>query len=351
VEEQGKARTLGILGGGQLGRMTALAAARLGARCVVLDPGGRDTPAGQVAWRGVTGAFDDRCALRRFADMVDAATYEFENVPADSVAYLEKLVPVRPGARLLEVTQDRAAEKAFLNDAGVPTTPWRVVEGAGDIPPGPGVLKALRGGYDGRGQAMLAPDTDRAGALKTIGGAPALWEGRVDFAAECSVIVARDVHANVQTYGPARNTHAGGILVRSEVPARLDAATERAALTHARALAGALALVGVAAVEFFVLPDGGLLGNEVAPRPHNSGHWTIEACAASQFDAHARAALGLPLADASLRCAGVVMDNLLGPEGLARGREALAAGHPGAHLYGKAEARPGRKMGHITTVT
>jgi 5-(carboxyamino)imidazole ribonucleotide synthase len=339
-------RTLGILGTGQLGRMTALAAARLGARCVVLGPGGRESPAGQVAWDTIEADYMDEDALARLADLSDAVTYEFENVPAASVAFLEqRSVPVRPGARLLEVGQNRAAEKAFLNAIGIKTAPWRVVRAPADIPDGPGLLKTLRMGYDGKGQARMEGEPARA--LASVGGGPALWEGLVDFAAECSVIVARDVRGAVVTYGPARNTHAGGILASSEVPAGLDSATEGKALEMAMALAGAVDLVGVVGLELFVLPDGSLLANEIAPRPHNSGHWTIDACAVSQFENHARAALGLPVVELG-RHSDAVMENLIGPEGMARVPALLS--DPGAcvHLYGKGETRPGRKMGHVT---
>lgn len=342
-------QVLGILGGGQLGRMTALAAARIGARCVVLDPAGRGSPAGQVAWEVVAGAYDDPAALARLADLCDAATYEFENIPVETVRALAARLPVRPGARLLEVSQDRAAEKRFLNEAGIPTAPWRAVESAGDIPPGPGLLKTRRMGYDGKGQAQLDDQTNRAAALASLGG-PAIWEGLVDFACEASVIVARDAGGRAETYGPARNDHAGGILSRSTVPAGLDPETETRALALATRLAQAVELVGVLALELFITCDGDILANEIAPRPHNSGHWTIDACAVSQFENHARTALGLPLA-APGRYSGAVMDNLVGPEGLKTGLAALEKGQPGVHLYGKDAAPPGRKIGHITTLT
>ncbi|WP_338663267.1 5-(carboxyamino)imidazole ribonucleotide synthase [Pararoseomonas sp. SCSIO 73927] len=346
--------TIGILGGGQLGRMTALAAARLGYRCHVFSPVAGE-PATLVAAESTIAAYDDAEALGRFARAVDVVTFEFENVPAAALDHLAAIVPCRPGIRALSVCQDRLQEKAFLERAGVPVAAWAAVHSPADLPAAlakvglPAVLKTTRLGYDGRGQAVVRTAEEAKAAMARLSPHPLIAEAFVPFAAEISAVAARAVDGSTATYDAVENRHAHHILDLSFAPARLPEEAALLARRHAAAVAEALELVGVLAVEFFLLPDGTLLGNEIAPRPHNSGHWTIDACGASQFDQHARAVAGLPLASTE-RHGDAVMRNLVGPEGMARWPG--LAGAPGVftHLYGKAEARPGRKMGHATRV-
>ena len=344
--------TIGILGGGQLGRMTALAAARLGYRCHVYSPT-PDEPGTQVAAATTIAPYEDEEALGRFARSVDVVTFEFENVPARTLDHLAALVPCRPGMRALSICQDRLLEKEFLEKAGVPVAPWAPVHSAADLPGAlarvglPAVLKTTRLGYDGRGQAVVRSMEEAEAAFARLSPHPLIAEGFVNFTAEISAVAARAMDGSTATYDAVENRHAHHILDLSFAPARVPEAAAEAARRHAAAVADALELVGVLAVEFFLLPDGTLLGNEIAPRPHNSGHWTIDACQASQFEQHARAVAGLPLGSTE-RHADAVMRNLVGPEGMARWPAIAAAPDISGHLYGKAEARPGRKMGHAT---
>jgi len=343
--------TIGILGGGQLGRMSALAAARLGYRCHVFAPE-PDSPGMQVAAAATVAAYDDAAALARFAAAVDVVTFEFENVPAATVAALAALKPCRPGQAVLATCQDRLAEKAFFESVGVPVAPWRAVATKADLAAGlaaiglPAVLKTTRFGYDGRGQAVLRAAADVAPAFARLAPKPLILESFVPFVGELSAIAARGADGQAMVYDAVENRHRDHILDLSFAPARIAEPTAAAAQAMALRVAAGLGLVGVLAVEFFLLPDGRLLGNEIAPRPHNSGHWTIDACAASQFDQHIRAVAGLPLQPAA-RHHDAVMRNLIGPEGLARASE-LAAAEVALHLYGKPTARRGRKMGHAT---
>jgi len=342
--------TIGILGGGQLGRMTALAAARLGYRCHVFSPA-EGEPGTQVAAESTVAPFEDEAALARFARAVDVVTFEFENVPAATLERLSALVPCRPGIRALSICQDRLLEKAFLEKAGVPVAPWAPIHGESDIAAAlartglPAVLKTTRMGYDGRGQAVVRSEAEAREALGRLSPLPLIAEAFVPFVAEISAVAARAVDGSTATYDAVENRHAHHILDLSFAPARVAPEAAEAARRHAAAVAGALELVGVLAVEFFLLADGRLMGNEIAPRPHNSGHWTMDACQASQFDQHARAVAGLPLAPTA-RHADAVMRNLVGPEGMARWPGIAARPDISLHLYGKAEARPGRKMGH-----
>jgi len=343
---------LGILGGGQLGRMIAGAAADLGIRTHVFAPEER-SPAGAVADAWTRAAFDDEAALDAFADAVDVATIEWENVP---VAALERIaargVPVRPSGATAAVTQDRVLEKTFLNDAGVETAPWRGVDDLDGLRAAiadigaPAILKTRRLGYDGKGQAKIASPGDAVAAWAAIDGAPAILEGFVPFACEASVVLARTLEGDVVPFDIARNEHEGGILRRSVCPSGLDGGTEARLFAAADRVARRFADVGVIAVEFFVMADGAVVANEIAPRVHNSGHWTPEACDIGQFEQHVRAVCGWP-ARAPVRYADAEMRNLLGPEA----DDWLAcAGEDGARLvlYGKGEARRGRKMGHVT---
>ena len=341
--------TIGILGGGQLGRMLALAAARLGLRAHIYDPA-PDPPAAQVAAAHTAAAYDDAEALLRFAWSVDAVTFEFENVPARTATALAANAPVRPCARALEVAQDRVAEKTFLNGLGIATAPWAAVDGPEALAPAlaatgaPAVLKTRRFGYDGKGQARVADADGLAAAWEEIGRAPAILEGFVAFDCEISVIAARGGDGRVAAYDPGLNHHRDGILHTTTVPAPVPRALAQEAVLVAGRILNALDYVGVIGVEFFCAGPR-LLVNEFAPRVHNSGHWTMDACLICQFEQHIRAVAGWPLGDGA-RHSDAVMTNLIGSE--AEDWARLAAEPCALHLYGKDVARPGRKMGHVT---
>ncbi len=341
--------TIGIVGGGQLGRMLALAAARLGLQtCIYNDT--QDAPAFQVTQQTIAAPYDDLAQLGAFADACDAVTFEFENLPAHAIAHLAEHVPVRPGAHALAMTQDRLMEKTFIEKLGLKTAPFFEVSSAAQAREafgkldGRGILKTRRFGYDGKGQAKVQSADEAAKAFESFGAAPAILEGFVDFSYEASVVAAHGADGGFAAYDPPENEHEHHILRRSTVPSRLTPAQVEEAKAIARTIGDALDYVGVFAVELFVGSEGALLVNEIAPRVHNSGHWTIEACACSQFEQHIRAVAGWPLGDPH-RHADAVMENIIGAE--ADAWEALA--RSGAlHLYGKKEARPGRKMGHVT---
>lgn len=342
--------TIGILGGGQLGRMAAMAAARLGYRCHILAPEA-DSPAADVAAAWTRAEYDDEGALTRFAAAVDVVTLEFENVPVAAVDFLARHRPVRPSAAVLRVTQDRLAEKDFVRSLGVPVTEYARIQSTAELALarerlGPGVLKTVRLGYDGKGQVRIGSDTDLAAAVTKLGQPLLIHEAWVDFALELSVITARNPQGAVASYVPVENRHRNHILDVTIAPAAIPATLAAQAVAMAERIAQALELEGLLAVEMFLTRDGRLLVNELAPRPHNSGHWTIDACAVSQFEQQVRAICGLPLGDPT-RFANAEMRNLIGDE-VDRWPELLA--EPGArlHLYGKREAQPGRKMGHVT---
>ena len=343
--------TIGIVGGGQLGRMLALAAARLGLKsCIYNDA--PDAPAFDVALGFTVGAYDDLERLSWFAEMdrCDVITFEFENLPAHAIAHLESLVPVRPHAKALAITQDRLTEKTFVEKLGLKTAPFFDVTNADQAREafgklnGKGILKTRRFGYDGKGQAKVASADETVKAFDSFKGAPSILEGFVDFSYEVSVVAARGRDGAFAAYDPPHNEHENHILRRSTVPSQLTPAQVEEAKAMAKRIADALDYVGVFAVELFVGKDGELLVNEIAPRVHNSGHWTIEACQCSQFEQHIRAVAGWPLGD-PIRHADAVMENIIGAE--ADAWQSLSAS--GAlHLYGKTESRPGRKMGHVT---
>ena len=343
---------IGIIGGGQLGRMSAMAAARLGYLTHIFSPEVFG-PAAQVAAYNTVADYTGQAALQRFAEAVDVVTFEFENIPAESLALLASLRPVRPGPAVLAVSQDRLLEKRFLNDAGIATAPWVAVHDEAELAAAvaelglPAVLKTTRLGYDGKGQAMLRAPEDMAGAFATLAPKPLVLEGFVDFAAEISVMVARGVDGGIVAFDAVENKHKHHILDLTYAPAPLPLDLLEEAGAIARKVAERLELVGLLGVEMFVTATGGLLVNEIAPRPHNSGHWTIDACGCSQFEMHIRAVAGLPLPPA-VRHSDAVMKNLVGPEDMALWPEILAAPGLIAHHYGKTEARPGRKMGHFT---
>ncbi len=346
------ARTIGIIGGGQLGRMLAMAAARLNFRTVILEPQA-SCPAAQVADSQIVAAYDDEAALAELARLCDVVTYEFENVPVQAAVSLTASVSVFPPPKALEVAQDRLVEKRFLNACGIGTAAFRAIDSQDELDMyltdfgGSGVLKTRRMGYDGKGQRVFrAGNGDASGAFQALGGVPLILEGFVPFEREISIIAARGISGVVACFDPAENVHRNGILHTSTLPAAISPETADAARAAAKAILDALDYVGVIGVEFFVLRDGGLIANEIAPRVHNSGHWTEAACIISQFEQHIRAIAGLPLGDPQ-RHSDCVMQNLIGddiddvPAWLERSNVLV-------HLYGKTESRPGRKMGHVT---
>ncbi|WP_424975982.1 5-(carboxyamino)imidazole ribonucleotide synthase [Dinoroseobacter sp. S124A] len=339
---------IGILGGGQLGRMLSMAAARLGFRCHIFEPGA-NPPAGQVAEKVVTAPYEDLDALRTFAEAVNVITYEFENIPTEALDALEALRPIHPGRMALAKSQDRLVEKAFLQGLGLTTAPFAPVDDAESLRAAlaeigaPAILKTRRLGYDGKGQARIQSPEEADAALAAMAGAPAILEGFVNFSHEVSVIAARGQDGAVACYDPGENVHRDGILATTTVPARLRQSQRMDAVILAGQILNALDYVGVMGVELFVTP-GGLVVNEIAPRVHNSGHWTQTGCVVDQFEQHIRAVAGWPLGDGQ-RHADVVMENLIGDD--MDKVPALAAERDTAlHLYGKAETRAGRKMGH-----
>ncbi len=349
--------TLGILGGGQLGRMIAVAAAQLGIRTHAYCPDAQ-SPAFDVASAGTVAAYEDEDALRRFAGAVDLVTYEFENVPERTAAIVAPLRPLRPGVKALATAQDRLVEKTFVAALGIPVAPFRAVGSEADLAEAladlgtPAILKTRRFGYDGKGQVRIEAGDGPGEAWAQLGGAPAIVEGFVPFAFEVSIVAARGPDGAFAAYEPCLNEHRGGILRTTRLPSGLTDAEGEAAAALARAIADALDYVGVLTVELFVVEEAGgrrFVVNEMAPRVHNSGHWTIEGAECSQFEQHVRAVCGWPLGS-TRRTGTVAMRNLIGDE-IDAWRDLLA--EPGLHLhhYGKTRARPGRKMGHVTVVT
>ncbi|MCK0095295.1 5-(carboxyamino)imidazole ribonucleotide synthase [Yoonia sp. F2084L] len=343
--------TVGILGGGQLGRMLAVAAARLGLKTHIFEPGA-NAPAGDVSHRVTTAGYHDAAALTAFGKSVDVITYEFENIPTSALDLLETLAPIHPGRQALATSQDRLTEKTFLQDLGLQTAPFVDVANADDLAAAiasigtPAILKTRRLGYDGKGQARIMQPGDAAQALDDMAGAPAILEGFVNFSHEVSVIGARGPDGAVACYDPGENVHEAGILRTTTVPAKLTPGQRTDAVLIAARILNALDYVGVMGVELFVTPQG-LIVNEIAPRVHNSGHWTQNGCTICQFEQHIRAVAGWPLGDGS-RHADVVMENLIGDD-MDR-VPALAKTDVAVHLYGKAEVKPGRKMGHVNKV-
>jgi len=350
---------IGILGGGQLGRMTALAAARLGYPCHVYC-GEAGAPAAQVTPRATIAPYDDSAALAEFAKAVDVVTWEFENIPIETACGLAERVAVRPDPEVLYVCQNRLREKDFCSKAKVPTTRYGEVAGPDALVRmvrelgRPCVLKTAEMGYDGKGQVLIDSKADVGQAWARMAASASgdepvgILEAYVDFRMEISVIAARGLDGSIRTYPAVENQHKHHILDQTIVPARIPAKAAERAEVYARHLAEGLDLVGLLAIEMFVTGEGEVLVNELAPRPHNSGHWTLDACVTSQFEQLVRAIAGLPLGSTE-PLADAVMKNLLGDEA-ARWREHLADPMAKLHLYGKAEARPGRKMGHVTRI-
>ena len=348
---------IGVLGSGQLGRMFAIAARQMGYRVHTFSPE-TDTPTGQVADVEIAASYDDLDAVRRFAQAVQVVTFEFENVPAACVEAAASCVPVRPGGAALHITQNRLREKTFLSSNGFPTTKFAAVRGVDDLTAAlaqigfPAIMKTASSGYDGKGQAKVASLDDALQAFHQCGGQEMIVEGFVDFELEFSVVVARGLDGQFVHWGAIQNRHKHHILDLSFAPAQMSLAVSDRAIEVARALAEKLDLVGVLCIEFFLAQNGEILINELAPRPHNSGHLTINASRTSQFEQQLRAVCGLPLGSTEF-VAAAAMANLLGD--LWRGGEpywsaACALPDVKLHIYGKVEPRPGRKMGHLTAL-
>ncbi|TRD23451.1 5-(carboxyamino)imidazole ribonucleotide synthase [Palleronia caenipelagi] len=341
--------TIGILGGGQLGRMLSVAASRLGLHVHIYEPAA-NPPASETADRITTAPYEDHDALTAFAKDCDVITYEFENIPTEALDLLEQHRPIRPCREALRISQDRLTEKGWLADLGLQVAPFADIKDAASLDTAlerigaPAILKTRRFGYDGKGQARINAPEDAADALASLNGAPAILEGFVSFTREISVIAARGLDGRVACFDPGENVHREGILRTTTVPATIPHSLATDAVLMASRILTALDYVGVMGVELFVT-DTGLVVNEIAPRVHNSGHWTQNGCQIDQFEQHIRAVAGWPLGDGK-RHSDVEMENLIGED---MDRLAQIAAEPGAalHLYGKAETRPGRKMGHV----
>ena len=344
-------KTLGILGGGQLGRMSALAASRLGIRTHIFCPEA-DCPASRVTDLFTKADYEDHNALRAFAASVDVITYEFENIPIETIRFLQGLKPVFPDDRLLEVSQNRLKEKKFLNDIGIETAPWAPCYKAEDIAPvmdrwktSKCIIKTARFGYDGKGQIKHEVNKSALDSWSKLATDEAIIEGIVDFAYEASIVVARDVYGKCEAFPVTLNDHRNHILSESIAPAPIPAMLARHATDMAKTLANSVELVGVLALELFVTQDGKLIANEIAPRTHNSGHWTMDGCNVSQFEQHVRAVCGLPILT-PIQHSAVTMLNLIGDD-VDKLPHYYAIDNACVHLYGKTEAREGRKMGHV----
>jgi len=345
--------TIGIVGGGQLGRMIGIAASRLGYRVHVFTDQ-PDSSAAQITNRVTVAAYDDLDAMRRFAETVDVVTIEFENLPVEGLRAISGDVPVHPSPELLAICQDRLTEKQFLRSLDVPTAPFAEISSVGDLKSAltafgpPAVLKTRRMGYDGKGQVKIEAGDDAAAVWEAFGGRDAVLEGFVTFERELSVITARTADGEKASYVPVENRHENHILAKTIAPASIADDQGEAALALAGRIADGLELVGLLAIEMFQTADGRILVNELAPRPHNSGHWTLDACLVSQFEQVVRAITGLPLGSPE-RFADAEMDNLLG-EAADDWHQLIKRSNARLHLYGKTPIRPGRKHGHITTL-
>lgn len=344
--------TIGILGGGQLGRMLSIAAARLGFRCHIFEPL-PNPPAADVAHTVTCASYKDEQALAEFAQAVDVITYEFENIPTSALDTLEQLRPIRPGREALRISQDRVTEKDFLHKLGLKTAPYVAIETLEDLKSAmetvgaPAILKTRRFGYDGKGQARLTTSKDIKKAFEEMQGQASVLEEFIQFSLEVSVIGARTAEGEVVCFDPGENVHQNGILYTTTVPARLTASQRTDAVLLTAQIMNELDYVGVMGVELFVTDDG-LLVNEIAPRVHNSGHWTQNGCVVDQFEQHIRAVAGWLLGDGT-RHSDVVMENLIGSE-VTRAAELAGTKNVSVHIYGKAEIKTGRKMGHFNRI-
>jgi 5-(carboxyamino)imidazole ribonucleotide synthase len=348
-----ESKILGILGGGQLGRMSAMAAARLGITCHIYCPE-EGCPASLVTPHFTCADYEDKEALKDFANEVDVITYEFENIPLETIEFLKSLKPIYPDSKLLEVSQNRLKEKAFLNSIDIPTAPWTPCHKAKDIEETltkwqtrECIIKTARFGYDGKGQVFHKLSSNVSESWESLNTEEAVIEGVIDFDYELSIIVARDAFGTIAAYPAVQNEHKNHILSKTIAPANIPADIQDKAAEMAHKIAKAVDLVGVLTLELFVTKDGGLIANEIAPRTHNSGHWTIDACTVSQFENHVRCVCGLPVGDTTPHSA-AEMINLVGIDDVKDIPKYLAMENAHVHLYGKTEARDGRKMGHVT---
>ncbi|MEM6781268.1 MAG: 5-(carboxyamino)imidazole ribonucleotide synthase [Pseudomonadota bacterium] len=345
--------TLGILGGGQLGRMSALAASNLGIKTHIYAPDGNNCPAAQVSTAYTQGNYDNVDMLKTFGQKVDVISYEFENIPVETVQLLQKIKPVYPGDNLLDIAQNRIKEKQFLNDIGIQTAPWTPAYSVDDISQAMQIpdftqciLKTTRFGYDGKDQIFQKDSNTIEESWKQLNSDELIIEGVVDFSCEISVLVARGRSGDVKCYPPTVNEHSNHILAKTVHPAPIGDDIRNGAIAMATRLAEKVELIGILGLELFVTRDGELLANEIAPRTHNSGHWTIDACAVSQFEQHVRAVCGLPLGSTEPHSP-ATMINLIGDDVLSLDQY-LNMPNACIHLYGKDEVKPGRKMGHVT---
>lgn len=352
-KDQSIPKTLGILGGGQLGRMSAMAASRLGIRTHIYAPDGDNCPAAQVSTAYTQGTYDNVDMLKVFAQNVDVISYEFENIPVETVRLLQELKPVYPGDNLLDISQNRIKEKQFLNNIGIKTAPWRAVYAVDDLRQAMQepdftqcILKTTRFGYDGKGQIFQKDSSTIEQSWQELNSDELIMEGVVDFDCEISVVVARNTAGEIRAYPPTMNEHKNHILAKTSYPASIDPDIRNGSVILATQLAQELQLIGVLALELFVTRSGELLANEIAPRTHNSGHWTIDACATSQFEQHVRAVCGLPLGSTEPHN-NATMINLIGDDVL-NIQQYLEMENACVHLYGKDDIKPGRKMGHVT---
>ncbi len=350
-----ESKTLGILGGGQLGRMSAMAAARLGITCHIYCPE-EGCPASLVTPYFTCAEYEDTQKLQEFAAQVDVISYEFENIPLETIEFLKTLKPVYPDSKLLEVSQNRLKEKAFLNSIDIETAPWEPCHKAEDIASVLSkwnatqcIIKTARFGYDGKGQIFHRDSDDIQKNWESLSTEEAVIEGVIDFDYEVSIIVARDLFGAIAAYPAVKNEHKNHILSRTIAPADIPAEIQTRGADMAHKIAEAVDLVGILTLELFVTKDGGLIANEIAPRTHNSGHWTIDACTVSQFENHVRCVCGLPVGSTKPHSA-AEMINLIGDD-VNNIPKYLAMENAHVHLYGKTEAREGRKMGHVTILT
>lgn len=346
------AKTLGILGGGQLERMTAMAAAQLGIRTAIYAQDS-DEPACQVVRDHIIGDWDDHKKLEDFAHQVDVITYAYENIPVSTIEFLENITPVYPKKNLLEVAQDRVEEKSFLNQIGIPTAHWKKITSIQDIEDcfqdwsaEEIILKTCREGYDGKGQKRIHNQDNLTEVHGSFDGAEIIAEQIIDFEVELSIIIAKDMMGHTALYGPVMNTHKNHILDETHFPAPINPGITNKAKALAENIAEKTDLIGVLAIELFLTKNGEILANEIAPRPHNSGHWTIDACATSQFDQHARTVCGLTIGSSEAH-SNAIMRNLIGDD-IFKADKYLEEPSACLHIYGKNEIRPGRKMGHVT---
>ena len=346
--------TLGILGSGQLGRMSALAAAELGIKVHIYGPD-KDSPAELVSAKSFVGSYTDKKKLRAFANSVDVVSYEFENVPVETARFIQKIKPVYPDDKLLEIAQNRITEKKYLNYIGIPTTKWAPIYSPKDLKQEAQnlgsksyILKTTRFGYDGKGQTIHKVGDSPKRSFNKLNSDELILEEMVDFKCEISIIIARDRYGKSAIYGPIENVHKSHILHTSTYPAKIDSKVQAKAKRVAKKLADSVGLIGVLGLEMFVTKKGDILANEIAPRTHNSGHWTIDACAVSQFEQHVRTVCGLPVGNPTPHSA-AVMTNLIGND-VNKVKQYYETKGACIHIYGKSETRNGRKMGHVTVL-